>query len=180
MLLFFVLLARQKQKHPDHLVGVLRYRNDKLVVQVIGVLYIDGVCHSVALCDRRLREILTTTKLLQNARTLILTLELFQGALDVFALLYRGDNHSCILFCVLILVCSLLFATSFQAGRPLSARSISEIVGSRLLCIVQAVSTKYQVGTQPFGLLLGQYVLFNHFSGAAPTSFQCSMFNQSP
>lgn len=93
--------ATYKKNSPDRLVeGVELSIGERLVVQVIGVLYVDGVSHSVALCDRRLREVLTTTQLLQNARALILTLELLQGALDVLALLYRSDNHSCILFFV--------------------------------------------------------------------------------
>ena len=62
------------------------------------MLHVDGVSHGVALGDRRLREVLTTTELLQHTRALVFTLELLQGALDVLALLYRSDNHGSILF----------------------------------------------------------------------------------
>ena len=99
--------------------GVELSIGERLVVQVIGVLYVDGVSHSVALCDRRLREVLTTTQLLQNARALILTLELLQGALDVLALLYRSDNHSCILFLCLMLLLFEVFSPLGQASSGL-------------------------------------------------------------
>ena len=81
------------------------------------MLNVDSVSHSVALSDRRLREVLTTTQLLQNARALILTLELLQGALDVLALLYRSDNHSCILFFVFN---ASLFEVVFPLGQASS------------------------------------------------------------
>ena len=73
----------------------------RLVIQVVGVLNVDGTHLVGTLNHRRLVEELATTQLLQNARALVLTLKLLQGALDVLALLYSRDNHSCILFFVL-------------------------------------------------------------------------------
>ena len=70
----------------------------RLVIQVVGVLNVDGTHLVGTLNHRRLVEELATTQLLQNARALVLTLKLLQGALDVLALLYSRDNHSCILF----------------------------------------------------------------------------------
>ena len=55
-------------------------------------------------------------KLLQDARALVFTFELFQGALDVFALFYRHDNHNILRF--------LLFLNLFVR---------SEICGVRIL-----------------------------------------------
>ena len=66
------------------------------------MLNIDGTHLVGTLYHRGLVEELTATQLLQNARALVLTLKLLQGALDVFALLYSRDNHSCILFFVLL------------------------------------------------------------------------------
>lgn len=145
--------ATYKKNSPDRLVeGVELSIGERLVVQVIGVLYVDGVSHSVALCDRRLREVLTTTQLLQNARALVLTLKLLQGALDVLALLYSRDNHSCILF--------LFFCNSFFFVGSLWRSSRAQLFGCCLLgfCLVHTVD---HIGRQSLGLLLGQYVLFN-------------------
>ena len=73
------------------------------------MLHINSVLHGLALGDRGLGEVLTTTELLENARALVLTHKLLQGALDVLALLNRHDNHSCILFFVLLFFLSFLW-----------------------------------------------------------------------
>ncbi len=62
------------------------YRAEYYSSLTVSMLYIDSTLHSLALRDRGLCEVLTATKLLQYARALILTLEFFKGALDVFAL----------------------------------------------------------------------------------------------
>ena len=79
----------------------------RLVIQVVGVLNVDGTHLVSTLNHRRLVEELATTQLLQNARALVLTLKLLQGALDVLALLYSRDNHSCILFLFFVIRFSL-------------------------------------------------------------------------
>ena len=69
-----------------------------LLLVAVHVLHVDGVHHGLALCNGGLREVLTTAELLQDTRTLVFTLELLQGALDVFALFYRHDNHNILCF----------------------------------------------------------------------------------
>lgn len=71
-----------------------------LILVAVHVLYVNSVLHRLALGDRRLGEILAAAEFLQDARALVFTFELLQGALDVFALFYRHDNHSSILFFV--------------------------------------------------------------------------------
>ena len=56
--------------------------------------HVDRMLHRLALGDRRLGEILAAAQLFQNARALVFAFELFEGLLDVFALLYRHDNHN--------------------------------------------------------------------------------------
>ena len=123
----------------------------RLVIQVVGVLNVDGTHLVGTLNHRRLVEELATTQLLQNARALVLTLKLLQGALDVLALLYSRDNHSCILFFV--------FCNSFFFG-SLWRLSRAQLFGYSLLgfCLMHTVD---HIGRQSLGLLLGQYVLFN-------------------
>lgn len=48
------------------------------------MLYVNSVLHRLALGDRRLGEILATAEFLQDARALVFTFELLQGAFDVF------------------------------------------------------------------------------------------------
>ena len=57
-----------------------------LVLVAVHVLHVNGVLLRHALRDRRLGEVLAAAQLLQDARALVFTFELFQGALDVFAL----------------------------------------------------------------------------------------------
>ena len=69
-----------------------------LFLVAVHVFHVNGVLHRLALRDRRLGEVLAAAKLLQDARALVFTFELFQGALDVFALFYRHDNHNILCF----------------------------------------------------------------------------------
>ena len=69
-----------------------------LVLVAVHVLHVNGVLLRHALRDRRLGEVLAAAQLLQDARALVFTFELLQGALDVFALFYRHDNHNILLF----------------------------------------------------------------------------------
>ena len=64
-----------------------------LFVVAVHVRHVDRMLHRLALGDRRLGEILAAAQLFQNARALVFAFELFEGLLDVFALLYRHDNH---------------------------------------------------------------------------------------
>lgn len=57
-----------------------------LILVAVHVLYVNSVLHRLALGDRRLGEILAAAEFLQDARALVFTFELLQGAFDVFAL----------------------------------------------------------------------------------------------
>ena len=144
----------------------------KLFVVAVHVFHVNGVLHRLALRDRRLGEVLAAAKLLQDARALVFTFELFQGALDVFALFYRHDNHNILLFFVVLN----LFVRSENCGvRILDASSPKTLV---LFVGRSAVRPELQIRSQPCCLLAGQYVLFHQFSSGAPTSFQLSCFQQ--
>ena len=75
-----------------------------LILVAVHVLDVNGVLHRLALGHRRFGEVLATTELLEDTRTLVFTFELLQGALDVFALFYRHDDHSILCFFVVVIV----------------------------------------------------------------------------
>ena len=51
-----------------------------LILVAVHVLYVNSVLHRLALGDRRLGEILAAAEFLQDARALVFTFELLQGA----------------------------------------------------------------------------------------------------
>lgn len=71
-------------------------RSDRLLGCVLlEVLNIDSMLHLLTTNLRWLIELLTTTKLLDDASLLILALELLQASFDVLSLFYWYNNHIC-------------------------------------------------------------------------------------
>ena len=67
----------------------------KKILLFVGteLLYVNGVLHLQALQNRGLVKLLTTTQLLNNTCLLELSLEIFEGLLDVLAFFYWYNNH---------------------------------------------------------------------------------------
>jgi len=68
-------------------------KDDELVLVAMECLNIDGVFHGKALAYAGLVELLTTTELLVHTGLFELSLELFEGAFNVFAFLNGYYNH---------------------------------------------------------------------------------------
>ena len=126
-----------------------------LVLVAVHVLHVNGVLLRHALRDRRLGEVLAAAKLLQDARALVFTFELLQGALDVFALFYRHDNHNILSFLLFFNFVFSPFWRGVHPSMPLSPEMLRLLVGR------SADRPESQIGSQPCCLLAGQYVLFD-------------------
>jgi hypothetical protein len=70
-----------------------RRRSGLLVFVAVEGLDVDCVLHRFALVDRRLGEVLAAAQLLEDAGAFVFPFKFLEGALDVFALFYRHDDH---------------------------------------------------------------------------------------
>ena len=76
-----------------------KFRTVSTFLLLVGakLLYVDSVLHLEALQNRGLVELLTSAELLDNTSLFELSLELFEGLLDVLAFFYWYNNH-CLCF----------------------------------------------------------------------------------